>query len=117
MTINIDDKTLRQIMTACVKEEIDFLTRVALRREPARKILWTEMRTLLQEACTDAGLSAEGANKIVLDVKNQTPPSGGGGGSDPNDGDSGKSGGGGWEWIEKPKNQDPVMQVEKVSKR
>jgi len=95
MIVEIEDRSIQEIMQVCVKEEIEFLTRNLLGRPELRQYLWPFVKDQILNAMEDVGLDQDMIDKITTDSKTMKAPSGGAGGSDPSDDGTGRSGGGG----------------------
>ena len=99
MIVNIEDRSIQELLQVCVKEEVEFLARNLLRKPKIRKILWPFVTEQIVIAAAAAGLNSGASDALVdeitLELKTVKPPSGGGGGSDPGDDGGSKTGGGG----------------------
>jgi len=95
MIVEIEDRSIQEIMQVCVKEEIEFLTRNLLRRPEIRNFLWPYVQDQLEVAGKAAGLDRDMVDQMIVEINTLKAPSGGGGGSDPSDDGTGRSGGGG----------------------
>lgn len=103
MTIEIEDKTIEEILKKIVKEEIDFLGRELIRDREVRFVMWC---WLLQNFYT-RGLVPAGIKDDELQIRFDSmftsagvpmpKRSGGGGGADTAGREDGSSGGGGIE--------------------
>ena len=122
MIVNIEDRSIQELLQVCVKEEVEFLARNLLRQPKIRKIIWPFVTEQIVIAAVAAGLNSGATetlvDEITLELLTANPPSGGGGGSDPGDDGGTKTGGGGGNDKVEPKpvessDQPPIQQANK----
>lgn len=107
MIVNIEDRSIQELLQVCIKEEAEFLARNLLRRPEVRKYVWPAMQTQLIVALTASGLVLP--KELITNLKLEAAPSGGGGGSDPGDDGGSKTGGGGGQNVApRPPVVEPV---------
>lgn len=118
MIVNIEDRSIQELLQVCVKEEVEFLARNLLRKPKIRKFIWPfvieQIAIAAENAGLNGGLSEKLVDGIVEELKNTKPPTGGGGGSDPgDDGGSKTGGGGGDDRAAGGGDQTPIQQAKK----
>ena len=108
MIVNIEDRSIQELLQVCIKEEAEFLVRNLLRRPAVRKYVWPAVQTQLITALTASGLGLP--KELITNLKSEAAPTGGGGGSDPGDDGGSKTGGGGGQNISSsPPAVEPVV--------
>ncbi len=108
MIVNIEDRSIQELLQVCIKEEAEFLARNLLRRPAVRKYVWPAVQTQLIAALAASGLVLP--KELITNLKSEAAPTGGGGGSDPgSDGGSKDGGGGGQNVSQQPPAVEPVV--------
>ena len=93
MIVNIEDRSIQELLQICIKEEAEFLARNLLRRPAVRKYVWPAVQTQLIAALKGSGLVLP--KELITNLNLEVAPTGGGGGSDPGSDGGSKDGGGG----------------------